>query len=148
MSLYKQRNSLWTTTCIFVRDSENGGKIFGKDLDCYPDCEISSRITTGKLGIGGFERKWRRETWRERGIKEILIHPSPGHDLSFNHVYVSREVIWHKGKNTNILANSSILLGLALEMSPLQSWLPTRRLELRHQVRTHIFSNGMMWRSG
>ena len=66
MSLYLQRSYFKTTTCIFDRGSENGGNIFGKDLDCYPGCDITSKITTGKIGAGEFERKLRREKWRER----------------------------------------------------------------------------------
>ena len=35
---------------MFDRGSEYRGKILGKDLDCYPGQDMSSRITRSNLG--------------------------------------------------------------------------------------------------
>ena len=57
--LYMNRGgSFLTTTFIFYREWKEVGKMFGKDLHCYPGWYITSGITTGKLRDGGFIRRW------------------------------------------------------------------------------------------
>ena len=75
------------------------------------------------------ERDRQRETERERHKGDFDSSNSPGQDLSTKQVPVFQEDIQHMGKkkNSTLVAGSSLLLGLTLEMCPLQSQLPNGR---------------------
>jgi len=65
--LILQRSWFWTTACILDGGWEDEVKILGKNLDCYPGWDMSSRKNTGKFGAAGLEREWMRE---KRGKRE------------------------------------------------------------------------------
>ena len=64
------------------------------------------------------------EVETERDKADFNSSNGPGHDLSTKHPYVFWEVIQHEGKTTPLVPETSILLGLSLEISPLHSRLP------------------------
>ena len=74
MSLYELRICIWTSAFLFDMESEDRGRILGKDIDWYPGWDITSRITRGEIGARGFERNWRRLKWWEivRGRERVL----------------------------------------------------------------------------
>ena len=51
MSLYQQRISFWTTTCVLDRGLEDGGKMLGTAVDCYPGRDISTGSPQESLGL-------------------------------------------------------------------------------------------------
>ena len=64
---------------------------------------------------------------RERDKGDVDSIKGPGHDLSTKYVCGFHEEIQHKWKSTTLVPYASILLGLTLKMSPLQSLLPAGR---------------------
>ena len=73
---------------------------------------------------------------------------NPGQELSDKQESVFQENIQHGGKTSTLVPVSSLLLGLTLELCPLQSHLPTGKYGLTPLFGTLIFTNGMMCRSG
>ena len=85
MSLYYQRSSIWTTACVFDSESEDRGKIWGKDLEdilvkiLHPG---SPHIILGQLDLpeseGGRsgEKEESRERWKERDSAFLLCQAS------------------------------------------------------------------------
>ena len=53
--VFLQRNSFWKTNDILDGSSENGGKMFGKHLDCSSGWDNSSTMTPYILGVAVIE---------------------------------------------------------------------------------------------
>ena len=70
------------------------------------------------------KRDRKREIERESHTGVFDSSNSPGQYLSTKQVSVFQEDIQHMGKKITLVAGSSLLLGLTLEMCPLQSHLP------------------------
>jgi len=86
-----------------------------------------------------------REREREKG--DFDSSNTPGYDFSTKQGSVFQEDIRHKGKTSTRVPDFSLLLGLTLEMCPLQSLLHDGRQGLKPLYGIEIFSNGMVCRS-
>ena len=69
--------------------------------------------------------KREREMEKKKGDFDSSIIPT--NDLRANLFSVFQENIRHKGKSSTLVPDYSLILGLTLEMCPLQSLLPTGR---------------------
>ena len=76
---------------------------------------------------GGQSGERERERESERNNGDFDSSMCSGHDLCTKYVSVFHKDIRHKGKTNTLIPYFSLLLGLTLEICPLQSLLPTGR---------------------
>ena len=130
--LYTNRGVLpWSPLVYLIGDRKMEGKCWEslgwlsglRNIIQYHHRQTWGRRIQENVKEGEVERKRVRERERERG--DLDSSNSPGHDLSTKQVSVFKVDSQHQGKNNILVSDSSLLLGMTLEMFPLHSLLPT-----------------------